>query len=55
MEDKLIHVQTVVSKKMLEDLKKKTGEFTTKDALYVAIKHYLECPMVKPKKKKKEK
>ena len=54
MEDEIIHIQTVVPKKMLKELKKKTGETTTKGAVYEAIKHYLQCPEVDKRKKKKK-
>ncbi len=41
---KIIHAQTVLPEDVLEELKKKTGEVTTKDALAKAVEHYLVCP-----------
>ncbi len=41
---KIVHAQTVLPSEMLEELKKKTGESSTKDAIYKAIEHYLACP-----------
>ncbi len=40
---RIIHAQTVILEDELEALKQKTNEETTKDALAVAIHHYLEC------------
>lgn len=63
---KIVHAQTVLSLDVLEELKRKTGEPATKDALAKAIEHYLICPytheeslekkleeVVKKKKKKR--
>jgi len=41
---KIVHAQTVLPLDVLEELKKKTGETATKDALAKAIEHYLLCP-----------
>ena len=41
---KIVHAQTVLPEDVLKELKKKTGQSTTKDALAVAVEHYLECP-----------
>ena len=41
---KLLHVQTVLREEDLEALKRKTRHKTTKDALYEAVMHYLNCP-----------
>ncbi len=43
---KIVHAQTVLPEDVLEQLKKKTGESTTKDALAKAVEHYLKCPYV---------
>lgn len=40
---RIVHAQTVLLEDELEALKQKTNEETTKDALAVAIHHYLEC------------
>lgn len=40
---KLVHAQTILSEEMLNELKKKTGEKATKDAINTAIEHYLTC------------
>ena len=41
---KIIHAQTVLTEDVLNELKKKTGESATKDALAKAVEHYLQCP-----------
>ncbi|NHW23319.1 MAG: DUF5371 domain-containing protein [Archaeoglobales archaeon] len=41
---KIVHAQTVLPEEVLEELKKKTGETATKDAIAKAVEHYLECP-----------
>ncbi len=41
---KIVHAQTVLPEDVLKELKKKTGESTTKDALAKAVEHYLKCP-----------
>lgn len=46
---KIVYVQTVLNEEELEELKKKTGEHTTKEALRKAVEHYLSCPEVKGK------
>jgi hypothetical protein len=40
----MMRVQTLLPDHVLRELKKKTGERYTKDALAKAIFHYLECP-----------
>ncbi|WP_440952485.1 DUF5371 family protein [Methanococcoides sp. FTZ1] len=40
---KIVHAQTVLAEEQLIELKKKSGESSTKDALSTAVKHYLEC------------
>ncbi|MFO7968380.1 MAG: DUF5371 family protein [Archaeoglobaceae archaeon] len=40
---KIVHAQTVLDEKTLEELKQKTGEKTTKDAITKAIYHYITC------------
>ncbi len=40
---KIVHAQTVLTQDQLEELKKKTKEPSTKDALSTAVQHYLEC------------
>lgn len=40
---KIMHVQTVLLVEDIEALKQKTGESNTKDALSMAVSHYLEC------------
>jgi len=51
-----VHAQTVLPEDVLEELKKKTGEMTTKDALAKAVEHYLTCPYTheEPLRKKLE-
>ena len=41
---KIVHAQTVLPEEVLEELKKKTGENATKDAIAKAVEHYLVCP-----------
>jgi len=41
--ERLIHCQTVMEEERLGELKRKTGENSTKDALLKAIQHYLRC------------
>jgi hypothetical protein len=41
---KIVHAQTVLGEEILNELKKKTGESATKDAIAKAIEHYLMCP-----------
>jgi len=49
---KLVHVQTIIEEERLIELKERTGEHATKDALSKAIDHYLECENVKSEKTK---
>lgn len=39
----IVHAQTVLSEDMLNELKKKTGEQATKDAIASAVDHFLRC------------
>jgi hypothetical protein len=41
---KIVHAQTVLPQHVLEELKRKTGESATKDAIATAVEHYLMCP-----------
>ncbi len=41
---KIVHAQTVLPEDILNELKKKTGEGATKDAIAKAVDHYLMCP-----------
>ena len=41
---KILHVQTVMTLEDLEALKTKCGCTTTKDAVAMAVEHYLACP-----------
>jgi len=41
---KIVHAQAVLYEETLVELKKKTGEKHTKDAIGKAIEHYLICP-----------
>ncbi len=41
---KIVHAQTVLPEDVLNELKKKTGESATKDAIAKAVEHYLMCP-----------
>ncbi len=49
---KIVHAQTVIEADKLNALKERTGEHSTKDAVYKAIDHYLECKDVKLKEVK---
>jgi len=40
---RILHAQTVLTDEDLKRLKKKTGEDSTKEALAIAVQHYLEC------------
>lgn len=40
---KLVHAQTILSEEALSELKRKAGKNATKDAIAVAIDHYLDC------------
>lgn len=40
---KIVHVQGVFLESEIEELKQKTEETTTKDALAKAVQHFLEC------------
>lgn len=40
---KIVHAQTVLTEESLNELKKKTGENATKDAIAMAVNHYLRC------------
>ncbi len=40
---KIMHAQTVLTVEDIDNLKQKTGESSTKDALAKAVTHYLEC------------
>ncbi|MFO7966740.1 MAG: DUF5371 family protein [Archaeoglobaceae archaeon] len=40
---KVVHAQTVLDEAVLSELKKKTGENATKDAIAKAVDHYLRC------------
>lgn len=39
----IVHAQTVLDESTLNELKKKTGENATKDAIATAVDHYLRC------------
>lgn len=41
---KIVWVRTALHEDVLEELKRKTGKRTTKDALAEAVEHYLKCP-----------
>lgn len=45
--EKEVVVTTPLTEKVLEELKYRTGESTTKKALVKAVNHYLECPHYK--------
>jgi len=45
--EKFICVTTELPEDVLNELKRVTGKETTKDALYVAIEHYLSCSFTK--------
>ena len=47
MGSKIVYAQTLLFEEQLEELKKKTGEKTIKDAIYKAVEHYLECDRVR--------
>lgn len=49
--EKIIIVQTKLPEGILEELKKKTGESTTKEALAKAINHYINCFMAEKEQK----
>ena len=49
--EKIIIVQTKLPEDILEELKKKTGESTTKEALSKAINHYINCFMAEKEQK----
>ncbi|MFP3908848.1 MAG: DUF5371 family protein [Archaeoglobaceae archaeon] len=40
---KIVHAQTVLAEQVLNELKSKTGEPATKDAIARAVEHYLAC------------
>jgi hypothetical protein len=40
---KIVHAQTVLTEDELAALKKKSNEPSTKEALSIAVQHYLEC------------
>ncbi|MFP4557903.1 MAG: DUF5371 family protein [Halobacteriota archaeon] len=39
----IVHAQTVLTEDMLSELKRKTGERATKDAIATAVDHFLRC------------
>jgi hypothetical protein len=41
---RLVHSQTVLTEEVLAQLKERSGESTTKDALAKAVEHYIQCP-----------
>jgi len=45
------HYQVVLPEEVMDELKKATGEEYAKDAIAIAIEHYLNCPHVKKKKR----
>jgi len=47
---RLVHAQTILENDQLNELKERTGETATKDAISKAIDHYLECKDTKGKK-----
>ena len=49
---KLVHAQTILTQDQLNELKERTGESATKDAISKAIDHYLDCKDVKLKEVK---
>ena len=51
MEEPIRHYQVILPESIMKQLKKATGKRFAKDAITEAIKHYLECPLVKEKKK----
>ncbi|AKB84686.1 MULTISPECIES: DUF5371 family protein [Methanococcoides] len=40
---KIVHAQTVLAEEQLMELKKKCNSSSTKEALTIAVEHYLEC------------
>jgi len=50
MMEKLVTVTTRIPDEMLEELKRKTGEDTNKEALAKAIYHYIVCPEAEKEK-----
>lgn len=40
---KIVHAQTVLAEEQLQELKKKCNSSSTKEALTIAVEHYLEC------------
>ena len=40
---RIVHAQTVLTEDELTALKKKCNESSTKEALSMAVQHYLEC------------
>lgn len=40
---KLVHVQSIMTEEQLEELKEKTGEKATKDAIQKAVDFYIEA------------
>ncbi|MFO7966859.1 MAG: DUF5371 family protein [Archaeoglobaceae archaeon] len=40
---KIVHAQTVLAEESLNELKEKTGENATKDAIAIAVDHYIRC------------
>jgi hypothetical protein len=49
--EKIIIVQTKLPEDVLDELKQKTGEATTKEALAKAINHYINCFMAEKEQK----
>jgi len=47
---RIVHAQTILEEDTLLELKERTREHTTKDAISKAIDHYLECKNTKVKK-----
>ncbi|MFO7968416.1 MAG: DUF5371 family protein [Archaeoglobaceae archaeon] len=39
----IVHAQTVLNEDTLKELKQKTGENATKDAIATAVDHFLRC------------
>ncbi len=48
---KPIFVQVKIPQEVLEKLKEKSGESTTKEALYQAVDHFINCFMAEKEKK----
>jgi len=42
----VVFAQIPLLKSQLEELKRRSGEQTTKDALHAAVNHYLNCPVI---------